>query len=112
MPALQFNMLIEQGATWDVHITWQDPDGNPIDLTGYSVEVVFVMGSTRTVWLSSAPPLGVTFQPLGPSGIIALTATAAVTDTFVSGGSYQIEAHSGANEYRIAEGCLTLSPKL
>lgn len=111
MPAAQFNMLIEQGAIWDASVTWTAA-GVPLDLTGYTVEVVLVMGGVRTIWLSSAPPIGVTFGPLNATGVIAFSASAAVTSAFISGGSYQIEAHSGANEYRIVEGCLTVSPSL
>ena len=30
------NIIIEQGATFDVTVTWQNPDGTPVDLTGYT----------------------------------------------------------------------------
>lgn len=36
MSAGIYKMLCEQGATFNLVLTWRNPDGTPIDLTGYA----------------------------------------------------------------------------
>lgn len=35
----KFPLTIRRGTVLDVAITWRDPDGNPIDLTGYKASL-------------------------------------------------------------------------
>lgn len=36
MPAAKIDIEIEQGSKWDPIYTWNDDNGNPVDLTGWS----------------------------------------------------------------------------
>ena len=40
-PSQNFPITLIQGATFIMSITWYDPDGNPVDLTGYSARMVW-----------------------------------------------------------------------
>ena len=31
----EWNIAINQGATWQIEVEYLDPDGDPVDLTGY-----------------------------------------------------------------------------
>jgi len=35
----ELNITIQQGATFSLPLTWVDPDGDPIDLTGYDLRM-------------------------------------------------------------------------
>lgn len=39
MPAGEYDIRVEQGATFQRTITWSDSVGNPIDLTGYTARL-------------------------------------------------------------------------
>ena len=39
MPASKINLKIEQGATFDYPLAWQDETGTPINLTGYTARM-------------------------------------------------------------------------
>jgi len=35
-----YDIVIDQGATWSLSVTWQDPTGNGINLTGYTARAM------------------------------------------------------------------------
>lgn len=39
MTAGVIDILIDQGSVWNYQVTYQDPSGNPINLTGYSAKM-------------------------------------------------------------------------
>lgn len=39
MTAGVYDMVVEQGATYTLNMTWRDPEAAPIDLTGYSARL-------------------------------------------------------------------------
>ena len=53
MSAGRYPIYIEQGATIDFEIQYQDSEGNPVDLTGYGARMQFRPSATSTtVYLS------------------------------------------------------------
>ena len=35
----EWNIAINQGATWQIEVEYLDPDGDPVDLTGYEIRM-------------------------------------------------------------------------
>lgn len=35
----EWNIAINQGATWQIEVTYLDPDGDPVNLTGFDVRM-------------------------------------------------------------------------
>ena len=75
-----YNGIINQGATWNLAVEWQDNNGQPIDLTGYTAKMQLrtsPMADIADVTLTSAPNGGIIIVPL--TGTLNLTITAAQT---------------------------------
>lgn len=79
-----YDFVIRQGTDEVLEILYAEDDGTPIDLTGYTVRAHFrtKVGATPTLLEleSDTPAPGVTFDPLGVSGIIRVT----LSDTLTS----------------------------
>ena len=56
MTAGRLDLIIEQGAAFWRRLTWQDGDGNPVDLTGYSarMQVRDGYGGAQVIELTTA----------------------------------------------------------
>jgi hypothetical protein len=82
---------IIRGADWSRTITWDDADGNPINLTGYSAACRFFRGSTWVFELGTAVDVGgITLG--GSAGTVALNITAAETSAaFEAGATYRFD---------------------
>ena len=68
-----YSILIEQGADWSRTVAWKNPDGTPIDLTGYTAAMQVRDGQT----LLATPTTTVS----GPAGTITLAIPATTTAT-------------------------------
>lgn len=93
MTAAAYDLLIEQGATWQVPLlTWSDPFNTPINLTGYTIRLQIrpTVDSATILFVadSSAPVAGITFGALNATGVINITATAAITAALVFAYAY------------------------
>lgn len=86
MSAGLLNLVIDQGADWYLQITWNDSNGDPIDLTGFSAEMQMRSLPTSAIaeMTLSTTNGGITLD--AANGIIELHATA--TQTNVSAGNY------------------------
>lgn len=112
MTAGRYDIEIEQGATWSRTITVEDPDGTPIDLTGYSARMqVRSSYDAQTALLSlSSPSGGISIDPL--TGTLALTATAAQTAAMPAGiHVYDLELVIGTAVDRLLAGRARVSPE-
>lgn len=109
MPAGVHNFTIEQGATWSRDLTIKNPDGTPMNLTGFSARMQVrkdVDANTTLVELSTTNGL-ITVTPL--LGKLTLTLDAASTGSLTKGGVYDLEIISGGGEVtRIIEGQVVL----
>jgi hypothetical protein len=113
MPAAQYDITIEQGATWTLSLVWKDSGGNPITLTGYTARM-----QARSAYAAADTMLDLTSGSgitLGPAaGAVALVASAAQTSAITAKkGVYDLEmvAPDGAVT-RLLQGAVTVSPEV
>lgn len=78
-------LVLEQGAAFELELEWQDADGDPVDLTGYTGKAQMREGDeTTALILEFSVALG------GAAGTITLSATAAQTATVTQKGHYDL----------------------
>ena len=82
MPASTYDLYIEQGATWLKTITWNDSDGVPIDLTGYTARMQFRSSVTSSTILATATTENGKITLGGALGTIVITFSATDTTAF------------------------------
>lgn len=113
--AARHNIVIEQGATFPLYIVWKDPDGDPIDLTGYRIRMQVRQDPSATAKLvdfdSNAPGTGMTIGSLGASGVIDIKLAPSVTSALsFKNADWDITAtSSGGIVYRLLEGKASVS---
>lgn len=81
-----FPITIIQGATYSRQVTYVDQDGNPVDLTGYSAQMMFrttVDGENPPVITLSSPSSGIVIQ--GSLGLVTFTISATQTALLSNG---------------------------
>lgn len=106
------NLIIEQGSTFDQTVTWQNADGTPKNLTGYTARMQVRAGpsSTAVVDLTTENG-GITITAL--TGLIALTITATATAALSTGTAvYDLELITGSTVTRLLEGCMTVAAEV
>lgn len=110
----RFDITINQGATFELTVTWKDSTGAAINLTGYSarMQVRETYSSASTV-VSLTNGSGITLG--GATGTIAIlisaTTTAALTAPF--SGVYDLELVSaGGVVTRLLQGAATVTPEV
>lgn len=115
MAAASYDITIEQGATFLLPLLWKDPQGDPVDLTGYSAKM-----QVRRKAGSVDPPLldlsstngGITLGDA--AGTIVITASATQT-TAMTGrtGVYDLELTSPTGVVtRLVEGAVDIHPEV
>lgn len=124
MAAGRYSFIIEQGATTDFEIAYQDADGSPIDLIGYQGRLqIRPTINSEEVYLtlsSSLDPDGTGLNFNGSSGLNPLTS--GTIGVFISANSsslldfdeavYDLEIATGSQYpivYRLLEGKVKLS---
>lgn len=74
MTAADYNITIDRGFGWSLDMTWQDPNGDPYNLTGWSATMKIRPGyadqTTATFYTLSSTTGEITLG--GAEGIIAL----------------------------------------
>lgn len=110
----RFDITINQGATFELTVTWKDSTGAAINLTGYSarMQVRETYSSASTI-VSLTNGSGITLG--GAAGTIAIlisaTTTAALTAPF--SGVYDLELVSaGGVVTRLLQGAATVTPEV
>jgi len=113
MPAGNYDIKCDQGATFSRVITWKNSNGTPIDLTNYTARM-----QVRANYPSSTVILNLTTENAGITlggalGTITLAATATATaaiaaDQYV----YDLELITGSNVTRVVEGTFTVNPEV
>ncbi len=106
MTAGTYTVTIEQGASFSLPLTWKDPLGTAIDLTGYTARMHVredVESSTAFITLTTENG-GIALG--GTAGTITLSMTAAATAALTqSKGVYDLELVSGGGSVtRLLEG--------
>lgn len=119
MAAGKYNIVIEQGATYDITIAYKDSNNNPIDLTGFGgrMQIRPSIGSTTTYLClsSSLQPDGTGLEFLSPttSGSIRVYISAASSSLLTFDQAvYDLEIASGSYVNRILQGGVKLSKEV
>ncbi len=124
MPAGRYNLLIEQGATFEVELQYKDSNGVVVDLSGYSgrLQIRPSIGSpTAYLCLSSslnADGTGLNFSgsngstpPTSGSIGVYISAITSSMLTFNTG-VYDLEIQSGSFVTRLLQGNVQLSKEV
>ena len=107
-----YDFVIEESVRFDKRITWKDSTGTPIDLTGYTAQMMIKKRITDT---SPVIELNTTNSRItlgGAAGTIDLLISSADTDGLdLDVGVYDLEMiEPGGERVRLLEGKVTLSP--
>lgn len=111
--AEQYSFVIDQGANWNLSITYKDSAGTAINLTGYTAAMQFrLTSSSATSALSLTTGAGITIT--GATGTIAIAATAAQTgDMAAAKYDYDLEITSGTGVVtRLIQGVATVNAQV
>ena len=87
--AVAYNVVIDQGADWFLNVNYDNPDGTPVNLAGYSsaLQVRSLPTSpTAVLSLTSAAGGGITIT--AQTGLVAIHATADQTRAIDEGTYY------------------------
>ena len=112
MTAGQYDITIEQGATFTKTITWRDSSDALINLTGYTARMMVreSVDASATL-LSLTDSSGITLG--GTAGTIAILISAASTAAMTKGGVYDLELVSGGGIVtRLLQGNVILSKEV
>ena len=110
MTAGIYDITIEQGATFQMSLTWNDNTGSPINLSGYSARMQVRTSYEAEETLVSLTSLGGDIVLGGALGTIAITIAASVTETLqIDEGVYDLELVNGLTVTRLLQGKATVS---
>ena len=85
--AVSYNTVIDQGATWFLTVTYENPNGTPINITGYTAALQLrSLPSDTTAVLSLTTGAGITIT--GATGTVAIQASATQTRAIDEGNYY------------------------
>lgn len=114
MTAGIYNATIDQGATWSVTITYENPAGTPVNLTGYTAAM-----QIRQQYSSDVADLTLTtanggISITGATGKVVVNMTAAQTRDLEEGYYvYDLELTStGGIVTRLIQGQFTVAPEV
>ena len=110
----RFDITINQGATFELTITWKDSAGTAINLTGYTARMqVRETYSSTTPIVSLTNGAGITLG--GAAGTIAIVISATTTAALAApfSGVYDLEIVSaGGVVTRLVQGTATVSAEV
>jgi hypothetical protein len=111
--AVQYIVEIDQGADWFFNVTYEQPAGTPVNITSYTAALQLrSLPESTTAVLSLATGSGITIT--GPSGLVAVHATAAQTGGIIAGDYYydlEITSPMGIVT-RLVQGQAILNPQV
>lgn len=111
----RYDLDIVQGQTFHREILWKNPDGTPVNMTGFTarLQIREDYASPRPIiTLTSSPVAGLTITAL--LGKIVLDITAAQSSVFqIRRGVYDLEIDQGGGTFkRLLEGRVDISPEV
>jgi hypothetical protein len=112
MSAATTNLIIDQGATWEITFTYKDSNG-PVNLSSSTAAL-----QLRTSYDAASPSLSLTSPSGGivlggTAGTIAITASATQTGALVAGEYvYDLEITTGTKVTRLVQGRITVTPQV
>lgn len=124
MAAGKYSFTLEQGSTFERQLTYQDSNGVPIDLTGYSARMqIRPSPGSPTLYLTLSSSLrsdgtglnmnGLTGMNPTTSGTIGIVISAATSSLLTfDEAAYDLEIYSASYASRIIEGKVKLSKEV
>ena len=110
MAAGIYDITIEQGATFQMNLTWKDSTGSPVNITGYSARMQVRENYESESTLVSLTSSGGDIVLGGALGTIAITITASATQSLqLEEAVYDLELVSGATVTRLIQGRAIIS---
>ena len=104
MPAARHDIVIEEGATFDITFTYLDKDGVAIDVTGYSAKMDIKESVGGTV-IDDLTSTGSEITVGTTDGTFQIVITATNTDAYdFDWGVYDLEITTGSTVIRLVEG--------
>ena len=114
MTAGIYNFTIDQGSEYTTTIVYKDPQGVPIDLTGYSAKMELREQSSSpnpAALTLTSPSGGIVITPL--TGTLAITMTTAQTNALSARFYvYDLELTVGGVVSRLIQGQITVSAQV
>jgi hypothetical protein len=111
--AVTYNVAIDQGADWFLNVTYDNPDGTPVNLTGYTSALQLrSLPDDSVAVLSLTTGAGITIT--GLTGTVAIHATATQTRAIDEGIYYydlEITSNTGVVT-RLIQGQADVSPEV
>ena len=106
-----YNTTIDQGATWSLIVTYNDPNGDPINLTNATAALQLRTSPlARTAALTLDTEDGIVINPL--EGTLDITATPEQTGAILPQRyTYDLELYLGNSVTRLIEGTILVSPE-
>ena len=110
------SLTLEQGSPFSLDLVWNSPSGTPVDLTGYSAELVMATDLVNktplvlfTTGSGATPDTSLTLG--GPAGTISVSASAQATSSmgFASGVYALLVQDSSSVITKLLEGYVALS---
>ena len=112
MASGKYNLNIEQGARYGVQFTWEDKDGNPVDLTGFSGQIQFRdEKESTTILYDSDTNSDLTLGP-DPGSISFNIDTASTAAFSFDKALYDLEMSKDGETERLLEGRVYLSKEV
>jgi hypothetical protein len=112
--ASTYNIIIDQGATYTLAISYKDSNGAAINLTNYTaaMQLRSTYTSVDAVLSLSSPSNGIVIT--GATGLISITITDTQTAALSSNNFvYDLEITSSSNvKTRLIQGIVTISPEV
>lgn len=112
--AVAYNTTIDQGADWYLTVTYENPNGTPINITNYTSALqIRSLPSDPTTVLSLSTGSGITIT--GATGTVEVHATAAQTRDIDEGTYYydlEITAPNTGVVTRLVQGQVVVSPEV
>lgn len=108
MAAADYDLLIEQGATFDLSIVWKDNADTPIDITGYSARMQIRKTYDSAPIISLTNGSGIVLG--GVAGTIDITITDEQTTAIdILRGKYDLELELAGVVTRLIQGTVEIS---
>ena len=111
MQSTRYNIIADQAATYELLVTWKDPSGTPVDLTGYTAKLQVRLGYAEPTAVVTVSDLnGIVLG--GAAGTIAISIDVTqmtalrAPQVYV----YDLRLDSGGTVTRLIDGTFTTIP--
>lgn len=113
MTAGIYNFTIDQGSVFTLNLVYEDPDGNPINLSGQTARMQLRRRYDSAAVLTLTTNAGGGIVITGGTGNILITITDEQTGTLESGFyQYDLELDNAGTIERLIQGQTTVSPQV